>query len=63
MAVADVFSARIHHDSPSENDFDLRMLMKEGTHLLQRARQVLFIAIEMRKDIPLSAPIPPQMHE
>ena len=57
MPVADVFSPAVGDDGAGQRDFDFGMRFKKIVDGFERAGQVLFVAVEIRENIALSAAV------
>ncbi len=57
MPVAHVFSVAVGDDGAGERDFDFGIGLKKFMDGLERAGQVLFVAIQIRKDVAGRAPV------
>jgi len=53
--MTNIIAVRIYNDAVSIDDFDIRVCFKKFMHSFQRARQVLFIAIQVRENVALRA--------
>ena len=52
MPMADVFAVAVGDDDASrQHHFNVRMLFKKITHGRERAGQILFVAVQIGKDV------------
>ena len=59
LPMANIFSRAVGDDAAGERDLDARIFFKKILHRRERARQVLFIAIQIRQDVAGGAAITP----